>query len=380
MRYSYEEIYFHFGQYDIFTTVQFQFDSEEYQKYGIRLMGTFRYELEERAELESIIINPEVPRTDKKVKFIPSEIETLTDEQKVELDRDGIQASSISSISTLNLERQNRFSKKGTKEIQNVHNIKAPSFSGWAELYQVQFGFLNRRYNDGEELAPPEKIEYWSLRKRFQIENDKQDYIENVLDVDDKTKKKIRFQELSSKMQDYSISGDEIKEFAKLWIEESDEKDKIINREIQRSSQSLKKVAEEYELELNSLKKICNRFEEKVLLFGKKKVFLNFERFVHIYARHVSETQIGERFALNKTVFQYKFEDILRVIEMVLDSISDEIQAHFESNPNSVFRRMGARSVYIDGHYYRVEIESNGLLKDFHPYNDDDNNTGANIG
>ena len=291
--------------------------------------------------------------------------------KKVDLDREGIQVSNITGISTLNIERKNRFATRGTKEIENVQYIKAPDINGWSELYQLQYGFLNRRYKDGEELAPPEKIEYWSLRKRFKIDTDEQDYIDNVVEADEKIRNKIRFKELTSKMQDLSIEDEEIKDLAKLWIEKSKERSSIIKKEIQRSSESLKKVAKEYEIELESLKKICNQFEEKVLLFGKKKVFLNFERFVHIYARHVSETQIGERFASNKTVFQYKFEDILEVIKMVLDRISDEIQQHFEDNPDTNFRRLGKRSVYIDGHYYRVEIESNGLLKDFHPYNDD---------
>jgi len=128
---------------------------------------------------------------------------------------------------------------------------------------------------------------------------------------------------------------------------------------------------------LENLKSICRGFDEKIIAFGQKIIFLEFERFVHIYARHVAETQIGERFAGNKTVFQYKFDDIIRVIKMVVESVNDEIQEHFKQTPDRPFRRMGSRSIYIDGHYYRLEIEPNGMLKDFHPFNDD-RNTGAN--
>ena len=85
MRYSYEEIYYHFGQYDAFVTVQFQLGSEEYNKYGIRLMGVFKYELEERKSLEEEIKKDDVPRTDKQIKFFPSDLEKLSDDQKSRL-------------------------------------------------------------------------------------------------------------------------------------------------------------------------------------------------------------------------------------------------------------------------------------------------------
>lgn len=54
---------------------------------------------------------------------------------------------------------------------------------------------------------------------------------------------------------------------------------------------------------------------------------------------------------------------------MVVETVSDEIQSHFEQNPELPFRRIGKRAVYIDGHYYRLVIEPNGSIQDFHPYN-----------
>lgn len=379
MNFSLEEIFSMYGQYDKFVTVEFNHSSDEYQKFGIRLMGTFLFTLQEREELQAILNSENIPRTDKKIKFSPSELEkNLTPDQKVDLDKDGILCSSIHTVYVTDLPRTNRFTERGKKEFQNIINIKAPEFSGWDELNRVQLGFLHSRYSKGQSLAPREFIEYWSLRKHFNSSTDHEDYIANVINCGQEQRDEIRLEELRIKYNDLSITEDEIKESVKLVVGKIKWKNGIIEKEIQRSTERISTVSENYETELEKLKEICRGFDEKVIAFGDKLIYLDFERFVHIYARHVAETQIGERFADNKTVFQYKFEDIISLIKMVIEEINNDIQEHFKNSPEQPFRRLGNRSVYFDGHYYRVEIDPNGRLKDFHPYNDD-RNTGANI-
>jgi len=100
-------------------------------------------------------------------------------------------------------------------------------------------------------------------------------------------------------------------------------------------------------------------------------VYLDLERFLHIYARHVTETHVGGQFAV-KTVFQYKYDDIIRIIQAVIESEATAIQEHLAAGSGKNFLRMGKRSIYYEGHYYRVEIESDGRLLTFHPYNNND--------
>ncbi|MBU2061119.1 MAG: hypothetical protein KKH44_04625, partial [Bacteroidetes bacterium] len=133
----------------------------------------------------------------------------------------------------------------------------------------------------------------------------------------------------------------------------------------------LKQLSQEYGDQIERLKDICHKYDERVVLFGEKLIYLNFERFLHIYIRHVTETQIGDRFK-GKTVFQYKFDDIIRIISLIMDVASKDIQDHFKNQPESNYRRMGKRSIYFDGHYYRIEISSNGSLLTFHPYNNNE--------
>tara|TARA_R110000765_G_scaffold422018_1_gene528720 strand:+ start:1639 stop:2781 length:1143 start_codon:yes stop_codon:yes gene_type:complete len=377
MNFSLEEIFSMYGRYDKFITLEFEYNSEEYKKFGFRLMGTFLFDLNDRIELDKTLQKDEIPRTDRKIKFAPSELEKLSDEQKIDLDKNGVLASSINTVLASDLPRKNRFRELGKKEIQNVMYIKAPDFSGWDELNRVRFGFLNSRYSKGQDLSPQEFIQYWAFRNHFKIELDKNDYKENFDKTSPEFKEKVRLEVLRIKYQESSISEIEIEEFAKLVVKIILYKNAIINKEIAFATEKINEISNNFGSELGTLKKICRGFDEKVIAFGDKIIFLEFERFVHIYARHVSETQIGERFAGNKSVFQYKFDDIIQVIKMVIHSVNDEIQEHFKQTPDQSFRRMGSRSIYIDGHYYRVEIEPNGMLKDFHPYNDD-KNTGAN--
>jgi hypothetical protein len=65
---------------------------------------------------------------------------------------------------------------------------------------------------------------------------------------------------------------------------------------------------------------------------------------LYIYLRHVKETQIGTRFQ-NKSVFQYKLEEIKRLITIVLETIHNEIEEYFEAIPDKLFARKNDRAI-----------------------------------
>lgn len=378
MNFSTEELFSMYGQYDKFVTLEFNYNSPDYRKFGIRLMGTFIYTLEERTELEKLINSTEIPRTDRKIKFLPSELEKLTEEQKIDLDKEGILASCIGTVYSSNLPNSNRFIERGQKDFQNIINVKAPGFSGWEELNRVRFGSLNSRHKRTKPLSPHETIQYFAFRKHYNTDLDKEDYSQ-ISQAGKEINDNIRLEELRIKYQELSISEEELNEFVKLILNEIKEKNLIINREIERSTEKINAVSENYKTPLENLRAACMKFDETIISFGDKLIYLDFERFVHVFARHVADTQIGERFTGgNKTVFQYKFDDIISLIKMVIEHVHDEIQEHFKERPDQPYRRMGKRSIYFDGHYYRVEIDSTGSLKDFHPYNDDNNTSLTN--
>lgn len=368
MNFSAEEIYSMYGQYDTFVTLEFQYNSDEYKRFGNRLMGVFFYTLEERKEYEEILQSGQIPRTDTKIKFSPSTIEKLSAENIEILDRYGIQASCINVISTFNRQRKNRFAEKGTKEIPNQITIQAPKIDGWQELNRLRFGFLNSIYKSEQPFTPNQEIEYWGLRTHLGLGTDLEDFL-NIKNRDAEFLKKVRLVELDCKFQELSIVEEQIQEFAKLKVENIFYKKDVIDKEIQKSGENIKTVSDNFKTQIEELRKCCYPFEEDIIGFGKKPIYLTFERFVHIYARHVAETQIGERFSGEKTVFQYKLDDIKYLIKMVVETVSDDIQKHFQETAEKSFIRIGKRAVYIDGHYYRIVIEPSGSILDFHPYN-----------
>lgn len=370
MTLTYERIFSAFGQYDTFVSLSFSNGTDEYNLFGERLMGKFIYTFDERKALEELISKDNIPDTDSKTKFKPSEMEDLSAEKIELLDRYGILPSSIKEVMTVNLPQENRFSQTGVKDIPNRLDINLPSIGGWEELNRMQFGFLSSRYQSKTPFSPNEEMRYWGLRKHLQIGLDKEDYIATK-QKNDEFQKGARFYELQAKYHETEIEVEDLEEYAKLLVEQISSKNEIINEEIKKSDENIKSVAKKYSIELEELRKCCHSFDEKVISYGEKLIYLTFERFVHIYARHVSETQIGDRFKLieNKTVFQYKLEDILDVLSMVVKSVYKEIVDEFKAYPTRNFKRLGNRAINIDGHYYRIEIEPSGSIKDFHPLN-----------
>ena len=57
---------------------------------------------------------------------------------------------------------------------------------------------------------------------------------------------------------------------------------------------------------------------------------------------------------------------------LVIESEAKAIQEHFKQYPEKDFKRLGKRAIYYDGHYYRVDIDKEGKLLGFHPYNNND--------
>ena len=371
MNFSYEEIYFDFGQYDTFVTLRFDRNSDEFKKFGSELMGVFHYTLHEREDCEKVRGTIPMPRNDKKIKFIPSELENLSEEDVIFLDKEGIQASSINLVSFFDRKRENRFSITEKKNIENQIQIKAPSFSGWEELNRVRFGFLNSLYKTGTRLTPKQKAEYWAFRKHLSINIQEDDYQEFLKITDQNFKDEVRLIELETKLQELTMTEPEVTEFVKLSVDKRLNKKKLIDLEIQKSHEKIKEIADHYDIQLEELKKSCYKFDEEIIALGQIPIYLPFDRFVHIYARHTSETQIGDRFS-GKTVFQYRYEDILHVLKMVVNQERQNIQEFFRQNPGKSYLRMGQRAIYVDGTYYRLQIEPDGSIKDFHPYNNNE--------
>jgi hypothetical protein len=141
-----------------------------------------------------------------------------------------------------------------------------------------------------------------------------------------------------------------------------------LQKEIQKSGNNFDKLPIELQTKLLIL--TCQFKNEVISHYGGKAIWWDVERFLHIFIRHIGEFQPDEKYKY-KTVFQYDFDNIRKLVTAVIESVRKEIEAEFKANPTKNFKRQGERAVYYNGNYYRVEIEPNGRLLTFHPYNDD---------
>jgi hypothetical protein len=364
MNFSNEELYAMYGQFDTNITITFHYNSAAYQIFGSTLMGSIIYAEDQRRDLEAAIHTPPVARTDVKIRFLPSPIEHLTAEQYEQAERFGFLCSDIYEILSYNRPRTNVFTEKGKLEIQNTITVNFNARP--QEINQISFGFLNSRFSRKEPLSPGEVNKFMGLRKYFGMDNSEAPYKDLLFD-----EKEADYYALNAKLLDLTIEGVDMKTFASLIIERYQAREKLIQAEIERSGGKLEEVAKEHGDELKNLRDACHGFEEKVLLYGKRLVYLDLERFLHIYGRHVAETHLGGKFAV-KTVFQYKYDDIIRIIHAVIESEAAAIQEHLAMDSGKNFIRIGKRSIYHEGHYYRVEIDHSGRLLTFHPYNNNE--------
>lgn len=366
MNYSCEELYSEYGQFNSLVTISFHNDSEAYSKFGSSLMGTFLYSYEERQELERRLLDDDVERSITYIKF-KSIDEGLDNELAIDLDKKGIRSEDIRVVSSYKFQRHNRFRVSGKKEIQNEIIVEFDSSN--MNVQRLELYNMQTRINSGYKLIKEERFKYYGYLSYFdpiQIGKDKYKLIHDSVtgELIDEVKFYFLEAEYFNKSEDYSLSD----ELARLLDEKSKERGRLIHDELKKSDENIKKLDGKYNENLRSLIIVCSDFEEKVILPYKIPIWWDLERFIHIYVRHVEETKVGDRNE-TKTDFQYKLTDVRKIIRAVLEKIYPEFEQEIKQFPDKIFKRLGKRSVEYDGNYYRVEIEPNGRLLTFHPYN-----------
>jgi hypothetical protein len=366
MNFSSEEIFFQFGQFDKFVSIRFHLHSDAFSKYN-SVMGCFKYSLPERQLMQKLIEKNRIERTERFVRFEPSELSELNKYQRIELDKTGFNTSDIYSISSLNLPVENRFAKNDLKEIPNTLNVQF-DFSD-INICRLELLNLSNRLKRNFGLIPEELDKYFGYSLYFDPERISDEKLFELMDFEKgQLKDEVLYYKLKAEIYENKLI-EFPKEFKELSKKIISYKAKVLRLELQKSSEKINKIGVKYKDSLYSIFGICVNFETESLIQREFPIWWDFERFIHIYLRHVKETKIGERFE-SKTIFQYKFKDIRRIIEIVLKSIYEEILIHFKDNPVKNFKRLGTRCVYFDGNYYRIEIEPNGRLINFHPLND----------
>lgn len=367
MTYSQEEIYKFTGQYDKTVSVSFRYGSESKNKYGAYITGSFYYTPAERESLEQAIANDEYPKTDGLIKFKVGRINELSEEQIGDLRYEGVLASEIIEILSFAKPVENEFSKSDIRNLPDPITIKSKLSD--IDEEELTLWTNNQRLESGYKLIPEEINRHNGIILRKYEEQMPEEHLINFKNVETgEIKEILKYHYLSSKYFKDLLSEDEKKEFEEVIKAEAEYKMEILRKELQKSQEKWKEIGIDYKQALAWLIHFSSSFRPIRLTHGKIPVWWDYESLLHIYMRHVSETKIGERFE-SKTVFQYKFKDIKRVIETVLKDTEDEIIEHLENNPDREFKKVGTQSVYFNGDYYAFHISTNGRLRTFYKNN-----------
>jgi hypothetical protein len=366
--YSLEDIFHDYGQFDAPVELTFADGSESFKKYGRMLYGTFTYTSDERKALQKVIEAKPIKHTDGKSRFSPSDVLKEVDENlKIDLDKDGVLNTDIILIRSLNLPRTNRYTTEGVRQIQN--QIVVEFDPGGLTVDQMKVGYLRMRVNAKSPLIKEEWEQYCGLELFHNSKRLGEVMARGVVpkDVDEK---RIRCYFLETKFLHSKLTDEEQNELDGLVTEQAKAKAKSLFAELRKSHENMKDLAVQYGEYLPKIAAIAVDFETETILPYQFPIWWNLERFLHIYLRHVTETNVGDRFA-GKSLFKYSFRDVRRIVSAVIKQEYEAIEKHFLTDKNSGnFRRQGRRAVYHDGVYYRFEIDPTGLVVVFHPEED----------
>ncbi|MDR7210961.1 hypothetical protein [Flavobacterium piscis] len=364
--YSKENIYKNTGQFDKIVSVTFRFNSDSHKKYGPYIVGKFYYTPKERAENQHIVNNPNHEHTHGLIKFIASDSPEISHENKEYLKFDGLETSNIIEILGFNAPAENKFIKTELRDLPTPMTINS-SFTKEDDADDMMLWLNNQRLKNGYKLIKEEMNQHNAILYR-KYENRIIKPEEIALFRDSKTsqiKPELNYYYLNSKLEHGTITDEELEELKKLIDQNAVDKIQIIKQELEKSSEKWKKMGIDQKAALSILVQFAIHFETHRLTSGKIPIWWDFERFVHIFMRHVNETKIGERFEI-KTVFQYRLKDIKSLIKIVLGIAEKEINRHFDTKPGIEFKRQGERGIYFDGDYYSFRIDKDGKLMTFH--------------
>lgn len=346
------------GRQQFMTTFYLMEGSEARNEYGKCVLGVIYYEPQNTQKLNS-------DKTDgigfEKIRINSPDF-ALCLTKRSELKYGGIKVTDIESIAFLPSKKKVESYDTGEKKVPNIVEVKLKDKMPDVDImYQ---NHLRKRYRQGVELIQFEKEELIGITLGIYGEIDYQ--ILNDLGFDDDSIKEnlniwkhfYKFKERRGKLTD-----EEKKKYNDiLSIEWMSICTKILKEAIKSGSpvDELKKNQEVFKKIFES----CKSFNPSILLYGKKQVYWDIEKYLHITMGHIKEYQLGK--FKEKTPFPYKASDLKRLIEKVLDCVQEEYEAHISEKPNSNFTRQGSMAVVFNSDHYNLRIDPSGRLDQFY--------------
>ncbi len=362
MDYSEEEVYTLVGKHDKTATVSFKPNSDSYKLYGPNVTVLFLYTQYEREDLDKRIKDPNLStKSIIKVKHLYSELDSVKIKK---LESIGINTDDIAVIGYLTSDPKNTFHSKEQRSITKIEVPMKIQLKG-RDIDWI-YGFSKRLVESGKGLSPKEMHFYLACKYFYESDKLSSNELSEIFDDSENMKIEIEFEYLKIKYEKVVADDADIKRLGQLIIKKDNEDLQLLDKYLKESGSSLSKFSKE---NLNSAANLLiriNGFHEKSInVTGRKAIYLDVDRYLHVHMRHVEEMKINKHFA-HKSNFQWDEEDILIVLDKIIEINNDKIQEFFKSNPGKRYSCYGRKSIYFEGDYYTLHIESNGAISTFY--------------
>lgn len=362
--FSIEDIYFFSGQEDKYSIFHFYPTSEAFKKYGETVYGWLLYQKKEREALEQKIKNPPYEKTDGKVMLDGAVKDDAINQL---LKTDGFLASEVMKFHNMNHHdnRVKQYGKAGRKEIPNTINLKFDASR--MDIYGMELYITGGKIKDGYVIPLHDLISYYSVLSVLRPADITDEIRYTYLFQDDKKtlNEQAEFKILEIKYHKRLITQKEQKRLGELIAQRRLERFKVVEKQLGVPMKRIVEFGESYPDQFVEMSNAVMHFRTDTLTNYKTAypVYLDFERFVHIYIKHYDRFWVPGS-TLNGTPFQYNYKDVRRLMVLIIEELKDEIEESLSKGKE--YRKYGDQGYYFNGNYYTLRVGADGRLLQFH--------------
>lgn len=283
---SEEELYFLAGQKDAYISIHFFPGSDAYKKYGESAHGTVWYHKKERERLEALTVSANYGRTNGITYLSSGTSDTKLQEQ---LQYEGFETKDIFEVymgdpST----KVKSYGQPGTKQIPDTQIIKINSKT--FNVIAAQQYVLGHYLQDGYKLPPHDLTLYYANLYLFQKDKISQSEIDKYLMKADGT----GFNELADyiihdiKAREKTATENELNHLKQLLMQRRDMRIAYVKQHFGVSEKQLTALRQVNFQRYMRVEETAWMFETETLhyLAPDVVVYLDYERFMHIFQRH----------------------------------------------------------------------------------------------
>ena len=364
MFYWIEKVYALVGWDDKVTTVTFKSDSDAQKLFGNHITVVFLYTQHEREKLDQLIKDPlNVTQGFVKAKNLLTRAD-LSKDKNLKLAEEGINTDDIASMFFFGQSDRNTFH---SQELRTITKIEVPiHIQPKGQDLDWMYGLSNRYVKDGIGLSPRERAFYLAGKFYYEAEELTESEFDEIFTPEITMDPKVEWEYLRIKYNREEAGDEEKKRLSALLKIKNKDDMELLDKYLKEAGYSLFKLAKENIDAATELLTKVNLFQEgRLNVTGKTAIYIDLDRYLHIYMRHVKELKVNKHFE-HKDNFQWKEEDVRVVMKKVIEIINDEIQEFFTKNSGKRYSRFGSKSIYFEGDYYTLHIDVNGRISTFY--------------